>query len=182
MALDLRDPYLAALAPRFEALEPRARAAIAGLSPAAMAQAPPHGGWSIAQVLEHLVVANSSYAAPTEAAITRGRQRAPRAHVGTFFGRLMLGAIAESNVSPKPAPRAYRPMAVREGVFEAFLKVLERQGEHLRQADGADLRTMLSSPILAIIRMNLGEALALGINHTERHLGQIERTRRSIGA
>lgn len=182
MLMNPRDPYLAALAPRYEALEPRARAAIAGLSPAAMAQVPPHGGWSIAQVLEHLVVASVSYEGPVPAAIARGRQRAPRPHKSTFFGRLLLGAIAESNVSPKPAPRAYQPLSVREGVFEAFLATLARQGEHLRQADGADLRTMLSSPILGMIRMNLGEALALGITHTERHLGQIERTRRSIGA
>lgn len=181
MPLALQDPYLAALAPRFEALEPRARAAIAGLSGESVAAPPPHGGWSIAQVFEHLVIANGSYDPATEAAIERARKRAPRPHATTFCGRLLIGAMNERNLRPKPAPRSYRPLTVRAHVFEAFLATNAKLGEHLRQADGTDLRTMLASPILAILRMNLGEALALGVTHTERHLGQIERTRRAMG-
>ena len=184
MALDLHDPALAALAPRFEALEPRTRAAIAGLLPEAMAKAPPHRGWSIAETFEHLIVGNGSYFPAMEAALARSRRqgRTTRPKRTTFFGRLLVGAMAETSTRKVPTSRKLEPRTVRANVVEEFLAGLARAGALMREADGADLGTMMSSPILPIIRLNDGEAFELLVTHTERHLGQIERTRRSIGA
>jgi hypothetical protein len=184
MLMDLNDPELAALAPRFAALEPRTRAAIAGVSPAALAMRPPQGGWSIAETLEHLIVGNASYFPPMEAAIARSRRqgRTTRAKRTTFFGRLLVGAMAETSTRKVPTSRKLEPRSVRANVTEEFLAGLARAGALMREADGTDLGAMMTSPILPIIRLNLGEAFELLVTHTERHLGQIERTRRSIGA
>jgi hypothetical protein len=178
-----RDPLLASLAPRLAALEPRARAAVAGLSAAQLAQAPPGRGWSVAQVFEHLCRGNEAYFVPMAAAIAaaRRRARAPRPHRNSLFGGLLLRAIAESNPRRLPTTRAMSPLAVRDGVLEAFLGTLSRLEVLAREADGADLRERMWSP-LAPLPLNLGDAFAILVTHAERHLAQAERTRRAIGA
>jgi hypothetical protein len=72
------------------------------------------------------------------------------------------------------------PLAAREGVLEAFLATLTRIEELAREADGADLCTGMWSPI-APIRLNVGDAFLVLVAHSERHLGQAERARRSAG-
>lgn len=177
-----RDPLLAALAPRLAALPGRTRALTSGLAVDSLAQVPPGGGWSVAQCLEHLCRGNEVYFPPMEAALARARRPAPaRPHRRSFFGRLLLGAIAESNPRRLPTTRAMTPLAVRADVTGAFLATLERIAALARQADGADLRTGLWSP-LAPIRLNLGDAFDVLVTHAERHLGQAERARRALGA
>lgn len=177
-----RDPLLASLAPRLAALVPRTRAVVAGLTPAQLVQAPPGGGWSVAQVLEHLCRGNEEYFVPMAASIAsaRRRGRAPRPHRSSFFGGLLLRAVAESNPRRLPTTRKMTPLAVRTGVAEAFLATLARADALAREADGADLRERLWSPI-APVPLNLGDAFAVLVTHAERHLAQAERTRRAIG-
>lgn len=177
----MRDPLLVALAPRLAALTPRTRAVVAGLSPGQLATAPPAGGWSIAQVLEHLVRGNEAYFAPLAERLPVARRRPHRPHRPSFFGRLLLGAIAETNPRRLPTTRKMTPLVVRDGVVEAFLASLTRLDALLGEADGADLGTRLWSPI-APIPLNVGDALAILVTHAERHLAQAERARRAIGA
>lgn len=182
-AAPFRDPLLAALAPRLAALEGRTRVVVAGLAGDDLARTPPGGGWSVAQVFEHLCRGNEAYFAPMAAAITSARRhgRASRPHRHSFFGRLLLGAIAESNPRRLPTTPKMTPLAVREGVVERFLATLARIEALAREADGADLRERLWSPI-APVPLNLGDAFAILVTHAERHLAQAERARRAIGA
>ena len=168
---------------RAEGIEPRALAVTRGLTPAQLATTPPQGGWSIAQVFEHLCRGNEAYLVPMAAAVAAARRRggAPRPHRPSFFGGLLLKAIAESNPRRLPTTPRMTPLAVREDVVEAFLGTLARIDALAREADGADLRTGMWSP-LGPIRLNLGDAFAILVAHAERHLGQAERTRRALGA
>lgn len=177
------DPHLAALAPRLAALEPRARAAVAGLDPGQMAAAPPAGGWSAEQVFEHLCRGNEAYFVPMAAAIAAARRggRPPRRHRPSIFGGLIVRSIAEKNASRLPTTRAMSPIAVRAGVVDAFVATLARLEALARDADGLDLCTGMWSPI-APVPLNLGDAFAILVTHAERHLGQVERARRAIGA
>jgi hypothetical protein len=50
----------------------------------------------------------------------------------------------------------------------------------MHEADGLDLRVMLTSPVMPLLRMNLGEAFEVAVVHAERHLGQIERTLKAL--
>ena len=179
----LRDAHLAALAGRLAALEPRTRAAVAGLAAGPLAATPPGRGWSVGQVFEHLCRGNEAYLVPMAAAVAAARRRggAPRPHRPSFFGGLLLKAIAESNPRRLPTTPRMTPLAVREDVVEAFLGTLARIDALAREADGADLRTGMWSP-LGPIRLNLGDAFAILVAHAERHLGQAERTRRALGA
>ncbi len=177
------DRHLAALAPRLAALGPRTEAVLAGLSPAQLAQAPPGGGWSVAQVLEHLCRGNEAYFGAMERTIAAARRRGrpARPHRHSFFGRLLLGAIAESNPRRLPTTPKMTPLAVRADVADAFVATLGRIESLAREADGAGLGERLWSPI-APIPLNLGDAFEILVAHAERHLGQAERARRAIGA
>jgi hypothetical protein len=69
---------------------------------------------------------------------------------------------------------------------EALSPLLERYLEQLRairrEAAGLDLRrTRVVSPVTRLVRMNVGDALALLLTHERRHLGQIGRVRESAG-
>lgn len=178
-----QDPHLAALAPRLAALEARTRAAVAGLSAGQLAQAPPGGGWSVAQVFEHLCRGNEAYFVPMAAAIAAARRRGrpPRPHRPSLVGGLLVRAIAESNPRRLPTTRRMTPLRVRDDVVETFLGTLARLAALAREADGADLRERMWSPV-APVPLNLGDAFAILVTHAERHLGQAERTRRAIGA
>lgn len=182
-AAPFRDPFLAALAPRLAVLEGRTRAAVAGLSPADLARTPPAGGWSVAQVFEHLCRGNEAYFVPMASAITAARRsgRPPRQHRSSFAGGLLLGAIAESNPRRLPTTPKMTPLAVRAGVVEEFLGTLARIESLAREADGADMRERMWSPV-APVPLNLGDAFAILVTHAERHLAQAERARRAIGA
>jgi len=167
---------------RAEALEPRIRAVTGGLTPAQLAATPPQGGWSIAQVFEHLCRVAESYdpAIARALASARARTGAPREFRGTLFGTLLRKALMESNRTPMPAPRAWQPLAARERAVEEFVAHARRTADRLREAERLDVRGMLSSPMLGLLRMNLAEALAIEVVHAERHLGQAERARAAI--
>lgn len=177
-----RDPLLSALAPRLARLEPRARALVSGLTPAQLGATPPGGGWSVAQVLEHLCLGNEAYVGPMEAAIAKAKRRGgvPRPHRPSFFGGLLARAVAESNTRRLPTTPKMGPLVARSGVLEAFLATLARIEALAREADGSDLRTGMWSPI-APIRLNVGDAFLVLVAHSERHLGQAERARRAAG-
>ncbi len=167
---------------RAEALEPRALAVTRDLTPAQLVQSPAEGGWSIAEVLEHLCLTAESYEPALEKAFAAARARGgtPRPFRGTLFGTLLRKALLEGNRHAMPAPKAWHPLTPRERVLESFLMQSRGVMARLREADGLDVRVMLTSPIAWFIRMNLAEALAIHVVHAERHLAQMERTRASV--
>lgn len=176
MAAELRDPHLAALDQRIAAIRGRTRSLTHGVSPERMARSPAHGGWSAAQVFEHLSIANESYERPVDRAIeqARGRDGPPRAFRPTLGGGFLIRAL-EPGTRNVPTLRRYQPLTVRANVVEGFLGTLDWVEGRMRTADGLDLRVMLTSPVMPILRMNLGEAFEVAVVHAERHLDQIER-------
>jgi hypothetical protein len=153
---------------------------VAGLAPQQMAATPPGGGWSVAQVFEHLARGNEAYLATIEAALPAATRRGPgRAYRASLLGGLMLRTIAEGTPLRLPTTPAMRPLVVRDGIVDAFLGTLARTTELAREADGADLRTRIWSPI-APLPLNLGDAFAIVVTHAERHLGQAERVRAAL--
>jgi hypothetical protein len=156
--------------------------AVAGpLGSRALSWAPPDGGWSIGQVLEHLVVAADSYLTPMRRLITDGPASKGAADDPLWRPSLMGGFLAKSLRSPRklPAPRAYVPTLVpRANVLEEFRG---RQRDTALLLDRARAlywnRIRLTSPVSRWIRLNLGDCFAITVAHARRHLGQIERIR-----
>jgi hypothetical protein len=134
--------------------------------------------WSIGQALEHLCVANDSYLDAIRPLVSA--PDAPRAASDvpwkpTLIGRLMVSSFR----SPRkiPTPRIYRVgPVIRPDVAREFFR---REDELLALLDRAApldwRRIRMRSPVTPLVRLNLGDAFAILVEHTARHLGQIER-------
>ncbi len=139
---------------------------------------PPDGGWSIAQVIEHLIITDQSYIDAIEKLLERRPERAWQEEwrpslIGGFLTRSQMPNSKQKLTTParwRPGPEP------RANVVEDYIRVRQRLIELLAKADGHDLRrTKLSSPAAKWIRINLGDAFMTLVVHTQRHLRQIER-------
>jgi hypothetical protein len=162
----------------------RIREATTGVRDDQLHQKPPDGGWSIAEVLEHLIVSADSYLGPMRSVVDEHRERkaAPDA---TWKPTFMGGMLAQSLRNPRklPSPRSYKVgLSPRPRVLEEFLHRQEEVGRRLSDAAGLDWRRIkIRSPVVPILSMNLGDALTVLVVHAERHAMQIERVKREIG-
>ena len=158
----------------------RIRAIVAPVSANAMLRRPPNGGWSIAEVLEHLIVSADSYLGMLRPIVEREKGRGS-AGDATWKPTLMGGLLVGSFRSPRkrPAPRIYQPGPTpRAQALEEFIKRQEQVGRLLSEAGALDWRGIrVRSPVISLIRMNLGDALTVLVVHAERHAGQIERVK-----
>ena len=176
------DPHLASVLADLDRLEPLARELTRGLDTATMNATPPGGGWSIAQIFEHLCIADASYVdGCLPKALTKAAGKARKPWKPSLFGGWLRGALA--NLQKKlPAPKIYRvDGAVRADVVEAWLRGVHKLRSQIESAAALDLNTRLSSPVSKLIRISLGDALAIPVVHGHRHLAQVERTRKALG-
>jgi hypothetical protein len=152
------------------------------LDDAALHLQPPAGGWTIAQIFEHMRIADSSYVdGCLPKAIAKAQGKAKKPWKPSLFGGWLRRALANFQ-KPLPAPKIYRVAGVPRGdVVEAWLAGVRKLRALIESADRLDLNTRLSSPVSKLIRISLGDALAIPVVHSHRHLGQVERTRKALG-
>ena len=148
------------------------------LSGPQLAWAPPDGGWSVAQVLEHLTVVNEQYLREIHARLDHDppmRRSADTEWRPSLAGRLLAHAMV--NPRKMKSPRGWRPgSVVRDRPLESFTRTLGELSAGLDRADEVDLRRARTrSPASRLIWLNLGDAFELQALHAERHLGQIRR-------
>ncbi len=180
----LRSPMLAQLLVELDRLEPRTRVAVAGLPEAKFREVPPDGGWSVAQVFEHLCLSNRSYLdGPLPQAVAKAvaRGHSLRPWKPSFVGGWLTRAQVEGG-KPMPTPRIYRVgLEPRPNVVDEFLATVTRLRDLMHEADGFDLGVGFSSPVSPLFRINLGDAFRILVVHGHRHLAQAERARRAVG-
>ena len=161
------------------ATDARLQALAGTLGDRALRWAPPGGGWSVGQVLEHRIVAADSYLEPLRRLI--GEATSPPSGDPTWRPSLMGGLLAKSLRSSRkyPAPRAYVPIPVaRPDALQEFRARLRDTALLLDRARPLEWnRIRLSSPISRLIRLNLGDCFAISVAHAHRHVGQIDRIR-----
>jgi hypothetical protein len=165
---------------RTAAASERARALAAGLDDATLRRGPASGGWSAAQVFEHLIVSAESYLTLVPGLLATARRRHPGGPESTWKPSRMGGWLARSlapGTRAMPAPKSYRPAAqARSDVLAAFLDSQDRFAAAVDAAAEVEWRRVrLGSPVFRLVRMNLGDALLINVVHVERHLGQVER-------
>ena len=168
---------------RTEAIETRERIAalVRPLDAARLNEHPEPKGWSIAEVLEHLMVADELYEEPFRALLQKSRPdagAAAREWKPTRIG----GWIANALVAPKKlkAPPAFRlRRAPRNGVVETFLA---RELQFVQAMDDAvryDWNALkLRSPAMDfwfVPKMNIGDGFRIHVVHLTRHSNQIAR-------
>lgn len=158
----------------------RIRGAVATVPPEAMVRPPATGGWSIAEVLEHLIVSADSYLEMLRPVV--GRTDGARVDGSATWKPTIMGGLLAASLRTErklPAPRMYKPGPnPRPHVLEEFLRRQEEVGRLIADAGDMDWRRVrLRSPVLNWLRMNLGDALTVPVVHAVRHAGQIERVK-----
>jgi uncharacterized damage-inducible protein DinB len=156
----------------------RIRSAVTSVDSAVMSRRPSAGGWSVAEVLEHLIVSADSYLEVMRSLVKQNGS--VTAHGDALWKPTLAGGLLVwSFRSPRklPAPKRYKPgPSPRPRVLEEYLRRQEDVGRLITDSAGLDWRRLkMRSPVAPILRMNLGDALTILVTHAQRHAGQIER-------
>lgn len=168
---------------RIDALSSQALRWRNGLRPDQVAWSPGQGAWSIGQVFEHLVQANAAYLPLLDGLVSGTRERA--GEQATWKPTIMGNLLVRSQVSPRKltAPKQWRPApAARPAVIDAFLDTIAGTRRLMEGAAGVPWdRLRFGSPLLSLVRLNLGDGFTVIAAHAERHFRQVERIGRASG-
>ncbi len=179
MAILQRDLHAAL---RAEAIELRERLAglVRPLNAAQLNEHPEPKGWSVAEVVEHLLVADERSSAPAMEVMRTARPDAgapARAWKPSFLG----GLIASSLEKPRKlsAPKVFLPGATaRSAAVEALLareSAFVASMDNAASLDWRALRVRSGALPRWAPPMNLGDGFRIHVVHVRRHAGQIER-------
>jgi hypothetical protein len=167
---------------RAESIATRERlaAALRPLDPSQLNEHPEPEGWSVGQVLEHVLVADGLSRAPV-AALLRGASRDAGAPAREWKSSFLGGMIAESLIKPKPlrGPKIFRPGPTpRNGVVEALLANELEFVQAMDDAASYDWRALrIASAALPrwAPKLNLGDGFRIHVVHLTRHARQVDR-------
>ena len=149
---------------------------------------PQPDAWSVAQCLDHLIVANTTYRDSIVAPLREGRYQpnfwARLPGLPRVFGPLLIRALRPDSKRRLKAPASFAPSA-----SEIDPKIVRRFIDHQFELvdwmescrDKTPERTIVSSPALAPITYSLLDAFRIIVVHQHRHLAQARRVTEAAG-
>jgi hypothetical protein len=178
-------PDIAALEDGFDGIERDARALVTGLTEFAGAWRPDPDGWTVAECLDHLAIANHVYLGamqpPAEEALARGARRRGPAHpgvLGRWFVRTLEPPVTSGSRRAAPEvirPRHAPPLDDATGQFLASHNEVRAFLRHYADIDLAGTR--FANPFVRGIRFSLATGLHVIAAHERRHVWQAWRVR-----
>ena len=172
-------PDLQRLLSEITAAEDDARALVAGLSDAqANWQPGPGTGWSVAQCLEHVGIANEVYVSHFLPVAKRARAAGAGPFRGlhpTWIGRWFAGSMEPP---PRQKTKTFKNLVPPSSIPVAraladYLASHDRFRELVAAAAAVDAdRVVTSNPFIRAVRMRLSTALLVVPAHERRHLWQ----------
>ena len=139
---------------------------------------PPDGGWSIAQVVEHLILTDEPYVTRLPALLAKApRGGAP--YKPSLLGNFIISAVRPQQARKTKAFKGFQPgPEPRANAIADYIRIRERLADIMEQSKGLDLnRVKMKSPVMGLIRYNVGDAYVILTQHTMRHLQQIDRVK-----
>ncbi len=137
---------------------------------------PPGGEWTPGQVTDHLIIANTPYLSAMEKAIEAAPKTGPVPISHTFIGKLIFknagpagNVPAPKSMIPPPPPTKRERASLWFEQMDIFLRLVERA----KNVDISGIK--IRNPIVPLFRMNLADFFKITVEHTERHVQQIER-------
>ena len=136
------------------------------------------GSWSIAQCLEHLIIADSAYF-PDLKNITEGNFKMDFWEKHSLFtrlcGRLMKDSLQEQVKRKMIAPKKIQPQKSDKklDLIDNYLKNLDTFFTLIANCKNVDIdKTIITSPTIRIVTYSLGDAFIFLIQHEHRHINQ----------
>jgi len=177
-------PELAEDARQIAQIKEQAAGVVRGVNDAQYNWRPAPGRWSMAQCLAHIVVGDEVYFPTLEVCIAEARKKGltgngPFHHgwVGNWFVRSMDAPPKRRFKNPaRITPPPEQPLA--KGIAD-FNAIHDRLLQLVNQANGVDLgRAKFRSPLLKLIKLSLGQGIAVLLAHARRHLWQADEVRK----
>lgn len=135
------------------------------------------GGWSVHQILEHIVRTNEAYL-PRLRQLADEMMSSPGAPV-PWRGRLFAKWLAKSMTMTlaMPAPKSIEPgPSPRADVLHAMVATHRDVRALMQRCSTTDWNAgYMTSPFAALLRLNFGDACVVILRHSERHADQMER-------
>jgi len=154
-------------------LDARVRAAFDRLEGNLLNRPIPPSQWSPLQILDHLLRANGPYLELLRAANPPVGGNAPVKH--SFIGKWLMKAAGPGGNAPAPPALRPSPGPLERTLVDRYLAQTAKLTAAVAKLTGRTLDSYrISSPFANLIKLNLADVLAITIEHTERHVGQIE--------
>lgn len=143
--------------------------------------------WSVAQCLEHLIVANQGFD-PVFDAIIQGKkettlwERMPA--LPSVFGKLLRGGVSPESKRKFKAPKLIEPneRVIERQVVDRFLGQQVELVTRFRAMEKTDAKKIIiTSPISKLITYSLLDACNIIVLHEQRHLAQAKRVTEAPG-
>jgi len=161
----------------------KAATAFSGLSETQINWKPSADSWSIAQCLEHLMIADACYF-PVFEKIMAGHYKISFWEKYSPFtalcGRLLKNQLREEVKRKMIAPKKIRPAFQHklDGFISEYLDNLSRFLAYIENCAHADPdKIILTSPTIPIVTYSLRDALQFLVQHEHRHINQAIRVK-----
>lgn len=160
---------------RVDGLTERFKRAFENLTEEQINQPIPGHDWTLAGIVDHMLLAHRPYLAAVEPLVGMARAADVEARA-SFFGGLIAGGMMRPGV---PAPPSSRPKESHYSL--AILEEWEAVHAQIRlvmeQLSGSELQQKFPNPFIGIVKFNIVDFLQVVPGHMERHIAQIEERR-----
>jgi hypothetical protein len=143
--------------------------------------------WSIAEALQHIIIANSIYIRDIEKRLQKAEVKTIEYPINfSITGKLFLYAVDPKYKWKVPAPKIFKPLKENkvengEETVEDFLKLQEKIVAIARKACAYDHQHVHTySPLSKLLKFNVGEQLYIMMRHTKRHINQALRVKNKL--
>ncbi len=154
----------------------RALNAVKELSNERLNKRPVSGEWSCAQIFKHLSLSDEPYVQSIKAHLTALPMDAtnkPPKH--TMIGGMIARATGPGTNAPAPQKLIPQDQPLPQTVVEEWASLQQQLIDLMESARGRDLNIkFIKNPIVSLFKFNLTDCFGILVNHTERHVQQIE--------
>lgn len=162
------------------------RSLTSGMDAAALMKRPPGGGWSVGEILQHLILTADAMLPLIDAALTElergGRKSASPSGLG-IMGWLLYKALEPPPRMKSKTSKPFEPVAVGDPVALAEHLIAENAKLSALIDRGSGLATgtvKIASPFNASVKYNVYAAFRITLVHARRHLWQAREARNGI--
>lgn len=142
--------------------------------------------WSIAQILEHLVITDENYLKEIENKFNLLDDISDDNYLlkKTIAGKILYYSVKPDTSIPMKTPSVMLPESsfISGNITDKYLSINKNIKEYLVKSKNKNLNSVkVVSFVNKLIKMNYWEAIIITITHDRRHMLQIERTKNYPG-
>jgi len=133
--------------------------------------------WSIGECIDHLVVSHEQYLYKIRKVyiekLPSGKDLIQYKH--SLFGKLLINAVAPETKRKVKTFKVFNPdhKLIKASVVDDYHRSLNELIDIAGKFEGYDLNKIrISSPISSFIRLNIGDAFMIHLNHDRHHINQ----------